>query len=131
MKLPGISTGPRRTVGLTLLVLAIISGLLGLWLFTQDSRNNIAWICYLFSIVFFIAGLLVTFVGQAFSLTSSTSGLQTRPTDSDAKSLFVNWKYVLAWFIIFGLAIFMRLLLSTKFTSLIGPIQIGLIILLN
>ena len=107
MKALELSTGSRRAIGLTLLGLAVVSGLLGLWLFPQDDRNNFAWICYLFSIVFFIAGLL----GQASSLTNLIGGLQTRPTQT---GLFINWKYALAWVIILGLAIFMRLYLFSS-----------------
>jgi hypothetical protein len=111
VKALGLSTGPRRTVGLTLLGLAIISGLLGLWLFPKDGRNNIAWICYLCSVLIFVAGVFASFAGQAFSLRSSASGFQTRPTE---KGIFANWKYALAWFIILGLAIFMRLYLFSS-----------------
>lgn len=97
-KMLGLSSGLRRFTGLTLMIIAIVGGLVSLWLFPQSGQVNLAWFLYLCGIVFFIMALFVL---------SEKSGKK-------ARSFLVDWKYALPLFIIFGLAIFMRLYLFSS-----------------
>ena len=80
------------------MMMALVSGLVGLWLFPQSGRANLAWFSYICSIAFFITALFGLF-GEK---------------DKAANPLFTNWRYALPGSLILSLAIFMRLYLFSS-----------------
>ncbi len=77
------------------MVMAIAGGLIGLWLFPQSGRVNLAWLCYLCSVAFYVASLFALF----------------REREKGPNPILLDWKVAVSASLILLVAVLMRVYL--------------------